>query len=97
MQYIVQQTDAFKEWHKGLRDTKARIAIIRRIERVEAGNFGDRKSVGAGISEMRIDIGAGYRLYYTMRERVVVFLLVGGDKSTQAQDIARAIQMGKEI
>ena len=67
------------------------------MERAEAGNLGDVKPVGEGVSEMRIDVGAGYRLYFTVRNRTLLFLLVGGDKSTQVADIRRAIALNKEI
>lgn len=97
MEYVIRQSKAFIEWRATLRDVKAAAAIRRRIERAEAGNLGDVKSVGEGVSEFRVDVGPGYRLYFTVRERVVVFLLVGGDKSTQARDIAKAIALAKEI
>lgn len=95
--YLVQQLESFAEWRRSLRDLRAATAIRRRIERAEAGNLGDVKSVGEGVSEMRIDVGAGYRVYFTIRERVVLFLLVGGDKSSQSADICRAIVLSKEI
>lgn len=97
MTFIVQQTDEFHAWHKGIRDIKARIAIARRLERVSAGNLGDVKSVGDGVSEMRIPVGAGYRAYFTMRGNVVVVLLCGGNKKTQQRDIKRAAQLAKEV
>ncbi|MQT71676.1 type II toxin-antitoxin system RelE/ParE family toxin, partial [Pseudomonas sp. FSL R10-0071] len=80
-----------------LRDMRAKIAIARRIERASAGNLGDAKTVGGGVSEMRVDVGAGYRLYFTLREGVMIVLLVGGDKSTQAADIKQAKMMAKEV
>ena len=73
------------------------MAIRRRFDRAASGNVGDVKSVGEGVSEMRIDVGAGYRLYFTMRGRTVLFLLSGGDKSSQQTDIRRAIALAKEI
>lgn len=76
---------------------RARIAIVRRMERAQSGNLGDVKSVGESIYEMRIDMGSGYRLYYTMRGDEMIILLVGGDKSTQQRDIDKAIEMAKEI
>lgn len=95
--YIIQQVESFAEWRRSLRDVRAATAIRRRIERAEMGNLGDVKSIGEGVSEMRIDVGAGYRVYFTIRERVMVFLLAGGDKSTQDADIRRAIALSKEI
>ncbi len=73
------------------------MAIARRIERAENGNLGDVKPVGTGVSEMRIDIGAGYRVYYTMREKIMVILLAGGTKSSQQTDIKKAIELAKEF
>ncbi|MEI6746177.1 MAG: type II toxin-antitoxin system RelE/ParE family toxin [Methylococcaceae bacterium] len=97
MSYAIEQTTSFSQWHKTLRDLRAKIAIARRIERAENGNLGDVKSVGDGISEMRIDVGAGYRIYFTLRGNELVILLAGGDKSTQQADIKRAIKLAKEI
>jgi putative addiction module killer protein len=97
MPYIIQQTESFEAWHDTVKDIRAKVAIARRIERAENGNLGDVKSVGDGVSEMRIDVGAGYRVYYTMRERVMVILLAGGTKSTQQSDIKKAIELAKEF
>ena len=97
MPYLVRQTEAFLHWHKSLRDLRARTAIARRIDRIAAGTLGDVKSLGGGVSELRIDIGPGYRVYFTMQDRVVVVLLAGGDKRTQDADIRRACKMAKEI
>jgi putative addiction module killer protein len=97
MQFIVRQVEDFAKWRHSIRDLRAATAIRRRLERAEAGNLGDVKSVGGGVSEMRIDIGPGYRIYFTVRERVVLFLLAGGNKSTQSADIRRAIEIAKDI
>ena len=97
MSCTIEQTTSFSQWHKTLRDLRAKIAIARRIERAENGNLGDVKSVGDGISEMRIDVGAGYRVYFTLRNNELVILLAGGDKATQQADIKRAIKLAKEI
>ena len=97
MAYIVQQTELFEKWHGCVKDQKAKIAIARRIERAEHGNLGDAKTVGNGISEMRIDTGAGYRVYFTMRQKVIVILLAGGIKSTQQSDIKKAMELAKEF
>jgi len=72
------------------------VAIARRIERASAGNLGDTKPVGEGVSEMRIDVGAGYRAYFTLRAGVLVVLLCGGDKASQRRDIRHAQQLAKE-
>ncbi|WP_130906496.1 type II toxin-antitoxin system RelE/ParE family toxin [Pseudomonas sp. Sample_16] len=82
MNYLVQQTGIFAAWHTSVRDMRAKVAIARRIDRAAAGNLGDIKAVGNGISEMRVDVGAGCRIYFTMRNGVVIILLAGGDKST---------------
>jgi len=97
MTYLIQQTKTFANWHCAVRDLKAKVAIARRIDRAAAGNLGDVKSVGDGVSEMRIDVGAGYRLYFTVRGGIVIVLLVGGDKSTHPADIRQAKKLAKEV
>lgn len=97
MAYLIQQTESFARWHASVRDLRAKIAIARRIDRAAAGNLGDVKSVGEGVSELRVDVGAGYRVYFTMRGGVVIVLLAGGDKSSQDMDIRRAKQLAKEV
>lgn len=93
----VEQSDEFKAWLKALRDAKGRAAILVRIARMEDGNFGDVGPVGAGVSEMRVHVGPGYRAYFVKRGDTYVLLLCGGDKSTQARDIARAKVLAKEV
>lgn len=93
----VRRIPEFIEWLDGLRDIAGKARIAKRIDRVAAGNFGDHASVGDGVSELRMDFGPGYRAYYTVRGRTVVFLLCGGDKSTQGEDIKRAKKLAKEI
>ncbi|SER56972.1 putative addiction module killer protein [Pseudomonas sp. NFACC02] len=95
--YTVLQTEAFVSWHSGLRNIQAKLAVVRRIDRVSAGNLGDVKSVGGGISEMRLNIGSGYRIYLTFRERVCIVLLVGGDKASQSADIRQARMLAKRL
>lgn len=97
MPYLIQQTEAFAAWHADLRDLRAKVAIARRIERVAAGTLGDVKSLGGDLSELRVDVGPGYRLYFTMRGGVAVILLAGGDKRTQAADIKRARKLAQEV
>lgn len=80
-----------------MRDLRARIAIARRIDRAAAGNLGDVKPVGEGVSEMRVDVGPGYRLYFTRRGEMLILLLCGGDKSSQSRDIALAKRLAGEI
>jgi len=90
-QYLTRDgRDLFNEWRVRIRDVKAKIAIDRRVNRIELGNFGDHKFCRDGVWELRIDIGPGYRVYYALAGTRVVLLLVGGDKRAQDQDIDRA-------
>ena len=82
--------DIYSDWLKQQRDIRARMAIDRRVMRLEQGNFGDHKFCRDGVWELRVDVGAGYRLYYAIAERHLVLLLCGGDKRTQDTDINRA-------
>ena len=82
--------DLYVEWLEKLRDTPARIAVVRRVARIERGNFGDHKFCRDGVWELRIDVGAGYRVYYAVAGKELVLLLCGGDKRTQGADINRA-------
>ena len=93
----VRRTTQFIDWLMQLRDILARARIAKRIDRIAAGNFGDARSVGGGVSELRFTFGPGYRVYYTRRGDVVVILLCGGDKASQAQDIERSKAMAQEI
>ena len=93
MNYLIQKTEEFDNWLLKLRDRRAKAKIIIRLQRVQEGNFGDHKSVGGGVSELRITEGAGYRLYYTIQGDVIVIMLACGDKSTQQQDIEKAKQL----
>jgi putative addiction module killer protein len=97
MRYEIEKTDVFDKWLKKLRDRQAVLAIAKRLDRAILGNFGDVAPVGDGISEMRIFIGKGYRLYYEIRDHRIIVLLCGGDKTTQKKDIARAKNMAKTI
>mgnify|MGYP000226858841 CR=1 FL=1 len=94
---IISKSQAFDKWFDGLKDTKGRFRIQARIDRAELGNFGDSEPVGEGVSEMRIHFGPGYRVYFAQRGSLIVLLLVGGDKSTQAKDIKAAIKLNREI
>jgi len=88
--------DIYQDWQSQLRDTQARIAIDRRIYRIELGNFGDHKPCRGGVWELRIDVGPGYRFYYAIEGSQVVLLLCGGDKRTQSADIHRACLYWKD-
>lgn len=95
--FEVRKTEVFANWLDSLEDTRARARVLVRIERLAAGNPGDVKPVGGGVSEMRIDYGPGYRVYYTRAGRVLVVLLVGGDKTTQDADIKFAIELARKL
>ena len=87
------QTDTFTDWLTGLRDARARVRIQVRLDRLALGNAGDVRPVGNGVSELRIDYGPGYRVYFTRVGDIVLLLLCGGDKRTQDADIKRAIKI----
>ena len=91
------KTKLFDRWLTSLRDGKARIKIVRRIERAEQGNFGDHKNVGGPIWEMRIDSGPGYRLYYAQKGSTIYVLLCGGGKFSQQADISLANEIWRQI
>lgn len=93
----VLQTAVFSKWLSQLRDARAKARIVARVDAVRIGQFGDAKSVGAGLTEMRIDVGPGYRVYFVRRQSSVVILLCGGDKSTQDKDIVRARALATEL
>ncbi|MBU6368626.1 MAG: type II toxin-antitoxin system RelE/ParE family toxin [Burkholderiales bacterium] len=93
----VQQTEAYAKWFSGLRDRVARARIDIRIRRLSLGNVGDAKPVGDGVSELRVDHGPGYRIYFILRSEVVIVLLAGGDKSTQDKDIRNAKSLAKDL
>ena len=86
----IDDRDVYLEWLRKQRDTTAKLAIVRRVNRIELGNFGDHKFCRDGVWELRIDVGAGYRVYYAMAGKEIVLLLCGGDKRTQEADIERA-------
>ena len=95
--YEIRKTETYARWLDGLRDLHARARVLARVERLAAGNTGDVKPVGEGISELRIDYGPGYRVYYTIRGRAVVILLAGGDKRTQAAYIKTALRLARNL
>jgi len=93
----VQKTEEFDEWLSGLADQRGQAKIASRIERLGLGNPGDVRPVGAGVSEMRVSYGPGYRVYFKQTGKTVVLLLCGGDKSTQEKDIRRAKEIAAEL
>ena len=93
----VRRTEVYAEWLDGLRDVRARARVLVRVERLAAGNPGDVKPVGEGVSEMRIDHGPGYRVYFKPQGHTVVVLLAGGDKRTQKTDIETALRLARNL
>jgi putative addiction module killer protein len=89
----LRRTYEFARWLRGLRDLRAKAIVQARVERLISGNPGDVRPVGAGVSELRINFGPGYRVYFQQRGAVLIILLAGGDKSTQAKDIRTAIDL----
>ena len=93
----IRQTDDYVAWFEDLRDRMAKTRILLRLRRVSLGNFGDVKAVGEGVSELRIDYGPGYRVYFIRKGETLVVLLGGGDKRTQTRDIQKAIALSKAV
>ena len=93
----IRKTHVFAQWLDGLRDIRARARVQVRIERLAAGNPGDVEPVGEGVSELRIDYGPGYRVYFKKRGRELIVLLAGGDKNTQAKDIKAALRLARNL
>ena len=93
----VRQTEVFAKWLVELRDIRVRARVQARIDRLELGNAGDTKPVGEGVSEMRIDHGPGYRVYFIQRGAELIILLAGGDKSSQAKDIIKALNLARDL
>lgn len=93
----IRKTAIYAQWLDGLRDIQARARIQVRVERLAAGNAGDVKPVGEGVSELRIDYGPGYRVYFTKHGSEIVILLAGGDKRTQATDIKTALRLARNL
>jgi len=95
--FEIRKTEQFSIWLDALRDIKARARVQARIERLSLGNAGDVKPVGAGVSEMRIDYGPGYRVYFKKVGRTIIILLVGGDKGSQQSDIKTALALARNL
>ncbi len=93
----IRKTEAYAKWLNGLRDIRARARILVRIERLAAGNPGDVRPIREGVSELRIDYGPGYRVYFAKQGQAVVILLAGGDKRTQAKDIKTALCLARNL
>lgn len=95
--YIINQTEDFSAWVSSIKDNRAKASISLRLSRAMLGNLGDVKSLSEGVFEMRIDVGAGYRLYYGQEGKHIYLMFWGGDKSTQKKDIKIAHKLWKEI
>ena len=93
----IRQTETYAKWFNSLRDREARVRIDIRLRRLSMGNAGDVKPVGKGLSELRIDYGAGYRIYFIQRGDTFVVLLAGGDKRTQNRDIQTALDLAQDL
>lgn len=93
----IRQTETYRKWFDSLRDRNARIRIDIRIRRLSLGNPGDVKQIGEGISELRIDYGPGYRVYYVKKKNQIIILLAGGDKTTQSRDIQKAQALVRKV
>jgi putative addiction module killer protein len=92
----IRQTETYADWFASLRDRKARARIDVRIRRLSLGNPGDVRPIGSGVSELRIDYGPGYRVYFVQRGPMLIILLAGGDKRTQERDIKKALELARE-
>lgn len=95
--FSVLLTQELQDWLDRVKDQRAQVRIATRLRQAEAGNLGDWKSVGGKVSEMRVDAGPGYRLYFTRRGNIVIVMLAGGDKATQARDIKRARHIASQL
>ena len=95
--FSVRQTEEFVDWLDALKDKRAQVRIAARLRRVEAGNLGDWQPIEGDVSELRVDYGPGYRLYFTRQGSIVVVILTAGDKSSQKRDIRRALKMSAEL
>ena len=93
----IRKTDVFVDWLDGLKDIRARARVLVRIERLAAGNPGDVKPVSEGVSELRIEYGPGYRVYFKKRGKELIILLAGGDKSTPSKDIRKALRLAQNL
>ncbi len=93
----IRKTDVYAKWLNGLRDIRARARILVRVERLAAGHAGDAEPIGEGVSELRINYGPGYRVYYKQQGRELVILLAGGGKGSQSRDIKTALRLARNL
>ena len=92
----VEKTDAYRDWIDNLKDAVGRARVLMRVDRLVHGNSGVHRNLTDGVSELKIDVGPGYRVYYTLRGDRLLLLLLGGDKSTQSRDVAKAIRLARD-
>ncbi|HCG7330521.1 TPA: type II toxin-antitoxin system RelE/ParE family toxin [Vibrio parahaemolyticus] len=97
MEMIIQTTPTFNKWFRGLKDSNAKASVSSHVDRLMFGLYGDVKPVGGGISELKINVGKGYRVYFKKRNKVITILLCGGNKKTQDKDIKLAKQLAKDL
>jgi len=97
MKYELRSSKQYDKWFAKLKDSSIKIKVLARLDRVENGNFGDFKQIGSNLFELRFFFGSGLRIYYTIQEGRVLFLLAGGDKSTQSKDIEKAAELLNEL
>ena len=97
MKYELRSSKQYDKWFAKLKDSSIKIKVLARLDRVENGNFGDFKQIGSNLFELRFFFGSGLRIYYTIQEGRVLFLLAGGDKSTQSKDIERAAELLNQL
>ena len=93
----VEKTDEYRDWIDGLKDQVGRARVLMRVDRLIHGNPGSRRNLTEGVSELKIDVGPGYRVYYSQRGARLLLLIAGGDKSTQAKDIAKALELNRNF
>jgi putative addiction module killer protein len=93
----VEKTDEYRDWIDGLKDMAGRARVLMRVDRLIHGNPGAHRNLTEGVSELKVDVGPGYRVYYSIRGDRLLLLLAGGDKSTQANDIAKALLLNRNF
>ena len=97
MKYELRSTKQYRKWLSGIKDKLTLARVLNRIDRLAAGSFGDYKTISSNLFELRMFFGSGYRIYFTIKEREIIFLLVGGDKSMQNKDITKAKELLKQL
>ena len=93
----VEKTDEYRDWIDGLKDQAGRARVLMRVDRLIYGNPGAHRNLTEGVSELKVDVGPGYRVYYSQRKAGLLLLILGGDKSTQAKDIAKALELNRNF